>query len=271
MTTRFSRSATSITARMPSIRPPWSGGPSRRIILSATSSRTCSRRSFPLVMKGVKQLKTFGETGFHCLAAARVADRYPREAFACGLRILGEGQLSLTKFLIVTDGNIDVADFPKTLAAYPGTDPMGPDLFVFANVSQDTLDYTGPSVNKGSKAMIMGLGRTKRRELPQAFSGTLPAGCSHPHRLSARHPGCPGNAYPCRSRTGAGTCPIRTALGNGPLSSWSTNRAATCSPAGVSLDLFHPLRTSSGYSRSQPPRCIDSMSAFNHPSSSIAA
>ena len=33
------------------------------------------------------------------------------------------------------------------------------DLFIFANVSQDTLDYTGPSVNKGSKAMIMGSAR----------------------------------------------------------------------------------------------------------------
>ncbi|NNK14994.1 MAG: UbiD family decarboxylase, partial [Desulfofustis sp.] len=66
---------------------------------------------FPLVMKGVRELKTFGETGFHCLAAARVADRYPREAFAAGLRILGEGQLSLTKFLIITDGTPDITDF----------------------------------------------------------------------------------------------------------------------------------------------------------------
>jgi 3-polyprenyl-4-hydroxybenzoate decarboxylase len=54
------------------------------------------------------------------------------------------------------------------------------DLFVFANVSQDTLDYTGPSVNKGSKAMLMGLGREPLRKLPEQFTGTLPAGCSHP-------------------------------------------------------------------------------------------
>ncbi|MDW7772930.1 MAG: UbiD family decarboxylase [Desulfobulbaceae bacterium] len=135
---------------------------------------------FPLVMKGVRQLKTFGETGFHCLAAARVADRYPREAFAAGLRILGEGQLSLTKFLIVTDGEIDVADFPKLWVHVLERIQWDRDLFVFANVSQDTLDYTGPSVNKGSKAMMMGLGKEKKRELPGEYRGTLPAGCSRP-------------------------------------------------------------------------------------------
>ena len=135
---------------------------------------------FPLVMKGVIQLKTYGETGFHCLAAARVTDRYPREAFAAGLRILGEGQLSLTKFLLVTDGSLDVADFPKLWQYILERIHWERDLFVFANVSQDTLDYTGPSVNKGSKAMMLGLGQEKRRELSRNFSGTLPKRCTHP-------------------------------------------------------------------------------------------
>lgn len=135
---------------------------------------------FPLVMKGVRQLKTFGETGFHCLAAARVANRYQREAFAAGLRILGEGQLSLTKFLIITDGDLDIADFGKLWPHVLERIQWDQDLFVFANVSQDTLDYTGPSVNKGSKAMMLGLGREKLRELPRRFSGTLPEDCSKP-------------------------------------------------------------------------------------------
>lgn len=135
---------------------------------------------FPLVMPGVKQLKTFGETGFHCLAAARVENRYPKEAFASGLRILGEGQLSLTKFLLLTDGSIDVEDFPGLWQHILERIQWDQDLFVFANVSQDTLDYTGPSVNKGSKAMMMGLGKEKQRQLPGEFSASLPAGCSKP-------------------------------------------------------------------------------------------
>jgi 4-hydroxybenzoate decarboxylase subunit C len=136
---------------------------------------------FPLVMSSVRQLKTFGETGFHCLAAARVMDRYPREAFGAGLRILGEGQLSLTKFLILTDGDIDVTDFKKLWRHVLERVDWQKDLFVFANVSQDTLDYTGPSVNKGSKAMLMGLGKEPRRELPDTFNGTLPENLSQPN------------------------------------------------------------------------------------------
>lgn len=136
---------------------------------------------FPLVMKGVKELKTFGETGFHCMATARVSNRYPREAFACGLRILGEGQLSLTKFLILTDGDVDITDFRALWTHVLERIQWDQDLFVFANVSQDTLDYTGPSVNKGSKAMMMGLGKEKRRDLPMEFSGTLPSDCCKPN------------------------------------------------------------------------------------------
>jgi 3-polyprenyl-4-hydroxybenzoate decarboxylase len=154
---------------------------------------------FPLVMKGVKSLKTFGETGFHCLAAAKVSNRYPREAFGCGLRILGEGQLSLTKFLIVTDGNIDISDFAQLWTHILERVRWDKDLFVFANVSQDTLDYTGPSVNKGSKAMLLGLGKEKIRDLPKTFSSTLPNSCSHrqvflPGTLVVQ--GCPYEEHP---------------------------------------------------------------------------
>ncbi len=130
---------------------------------------------FPLVMNGVKQLKTFGDTGFHCLAAARIQDRYPREAFAAGLRILGEGQLSLTKFLIITDGDIDITDFPKLWTHILERINWQTDLFIFSNVSQDTLDYTGPKVNKGSKALMMGLGKEACRQLPREFHNELPA------------------------------------------------------------------------------------------------
>ncbi|MEN8140831.1 MAG: UbiD family decarboxylase [Thermodesulfobacteriota bacterium] len=136
---------------------------------------------FPLVMSGVRQLKTYGEAGFHCLAAARVTDRYPREAFASGLRIMGEGQLSLTKFLLLTDGGVDIEDFGALWTHILERVDWSTDLFVFANVSQDTLDYTGPSVNNGSKAMLMGLGREPRNILPREFSGDLPQGCIKCH------------------------------------------------------------------------------------------
>jgi 3-polyprenyl-4-hydroxybenzoate decarboxylase len=96
------------------------------------------------------------------------------------MRILGEGQLSLTKFLIITDGEIDVEDFPTLWEHVLERVNWQTDLFVFDNVSQDTLDYTGPAVNKGSKAVLMGLGKEPLRKLPNEFKGTLPDGCDRP-------------------------------------------------------------------------------------------
>ncbi|HSS51948.1 MAG TPA: UbiD family decarboxylase, partial [Thermoanaerobaculia bacterium] len=48
---------------------------------------------FPLVMPAVEDLWSYGETGYHSLAAAVVKQRYKREAMASAFRILGEGQL----------------------------------------------------------------------------------------------------------------------------------------------------------------------------------
>src|SRR5712672_413045 len=70
---------------------------------------------FPLVMPSVRDLWTYGDTGFHSLCAAVVRERYAREALVSGFRVLGEGQLSLTKFLILTDTPQNLKDFPSLL------------------------------------------------------------------------------------------------------------------------------------------------------------
>ena len=123
---------------------------------------------FPLVMPGVVDLWSYGETGYHSLAAAVVRERYAREAMASAFRILGEGQLSLTKFLLLTDGRVDLRDFRATLEHVLARTRPETDLFVFANLSMDTLDYTGPEVNRGSKGVWLGLGDAVR-ELPREF------------------------------------------------------------------------------------------------------
>ncbi|CAN5349726.1 UbiD family decarboxylase [soil metagenome] len=130
---------------------------------------------FPLVMPSVKSLWSYGETGFHSLAAAVVKDRYPREALQSAFRILGEGQLSLTKFLLLTDTPMDLRQFRPLLEHLLARVNWETDLYVFSNLSMDTLDYTGPEVNKGSKGVIVGLGPAMR-ECPGEFRGELPAG-----------------------------------------------------------------------------------------------
>ncbi len=142
---------------------------------------------FPLVMPGVEALWSYGETGYHSLTAARVKERYAREALVSAFRILGEGQLALTKCLLLTNRPVDLEDFPKTLAHLLERMRPETDLYVFSNTSMDTLDYTGPSVNLGSKAVLLGLGDPVRA-LPRDFQPpTAP-----PRDVSAAIPFCAG-------------------------------------------------------------------------------
>jgi UbiD family decarboxylase len=131
---------------------------------------------FPLVMPAVERLWSYGETGYHSLSAAVVKQRYKRESIASAFRILGEGQLSLTKFLLVTDTAVDLRSFRATLEHVLARTNTETDLYVFSNLSMDTLDYTGPAVNEGSKGVWLGLGDPVR-DLPRQFAAaSLPRG-----------------------------------------------------------------------------------------------
>lgn len=128
---------------------------------------------FPLIMPAVKDLWSYGETGFHSLAAAVVKERYAREALGAGFRILGEGQLSLTKFLLLTDKEQDLRDFKTLFEHILARVNWESDFFIFDRTSFDTLDYASGKINHGSKAMLVGTGEAIR-ELKREFRGDLP-------------------------------------------------------------------------------------------------
>ena len=130
---------------------------------------------FPIVMPAVRDLWSYGETGYHSLAGAVVQERYKREAVGAAFRILGEGQLSLTKFLWVVDQPIDLKDPKEVLTTLLARFRPETDLYVISNLSMDSLDYTGPTVNEGSKGVMLGVGEPWR-ELPRSFSGDVPQG-----------------------------------------------------------------------------------------------
>ena len=140
----------------------------------------------PLAMPGVRDLWSYGETGYHSLAATVVRERYKREAMASAFRVLGEGQLSLTKFLLVVDEPMDLRDFRSVLTHVLERADFRTDLFLLANLSMDSLDYAGPRVNEGGKGVLLGLGPAKR-SLPQAFEGSVPP---EVRRVEVFSPGC---------------------------------------------------------------------------------
>jgi UbiD family decarboxylase len=130
---------------------------------------------FPVVMPQVLDLWSYGETGFHALASAVVQERYARESLQSAFRILGEGQLALTKFLLLVDKRMDLTNFSSVLEYTLERADFRSDLYIFANTSMDTLDYAGPKVNHGSKGVLVGCGE-RVRELPREFNAPLPVG-----------------------------------------------------------------------------------------------
>ncbi|MHB8184354.1 MAG: UbiD family decarboxylase, partial [Candidatus Desulforudaceae bacterium] len=141
---------------------------------------------FPMVMPTVRALWSYGETGFHSLTAAVVRERYSREALGAAFRILGEGQLTLTKFLMLTDSPRNLRDFRGLLEHLLARVRWEQDFFILDNLAMDTLDYSGPAINRGSKAILIGLGNA-RRKLPRVFRGTLPQGVQ---TVNVFCPGC---------------------------------------------------------------------------------
>jgi UbiD family decarboxylase len=142
---------------------------------------------FPVVMPGVKQLWTYGETGFHSLTGAVVRESYYKEAMSHAFRIMGEGQLTLTKFLMVSDVPTDLAHFAPFLENILARFQPERDLLIINDTSMDTLDYTarGP-INKGSKAIMLGVGEVVRA-LPTSWTGGQLTGI---HAAQAYCAGC---------------------------------------------------------------------------------
>ena len=140
---------------------------------------------FPVVMPQVRDLWSYGQTGYHSLSAAVIQERYHREVMMGAFRILGEGQLALTKFLLVVDRPMNIRSFTAVLVYILQRIRWERDVYIFAQLSMDTLDYTGPEVNKGSKGILIGSGE-QIRDLPETIQG------ESPERLQKPRVFCPG-------------------------------------------------------------------------------
>jgi 3-polyprenyl-4-hydroxybenzoate decarboxylase len=124
-----------------------------------------------LMRPAVTDLWSYPESGFHPLAAASVRERYPKEALKHALGILGEGQLSLTKVLIITGTDCDdIRDFRKVSRAVWQHLDAAEGIHLLAPTAQDTLDFTGPAMNTGSRLILLATDRPEgplRREPPK--------------------------------------------------------------------------------------------------------
>ena len=138
----------------------------------------------PSVIPGVHAVHAVDAAGVHPLLLAIASERYvpdatvrrPQEILTIANALLGQGQLSLAKYLLIVARedapSLDIHDIPRFLGHLLERVDWRTDLHFQTQTTIDTLDYSGHGLNQGSKVVIAAAGpsrRTLHTELPAGF------------------------------------------------------------------------------------------------------
>ena len=147
----------------------------------------------PSVFSGVHEVNAVDAAGVHPLLLALGSERYvpyakerqPQEVITCGLSLLGTSQTSLAKYVFICaredDPRLSAHDIPYFIKHLLERANWERDLHFITRVTMDTLDYSGISLNQGSK-LVLSVAGPKLRELGDRLPTTLslPKGFSRP-------------------------------------------------------------------------------------------
>ncbi|MDR1359382.1 MAG: UbiD family decarboxylase [Deltaproteobacteria bacterium] len=146
----------------------------------------------PATFPGVREVHAVDAAGVHPLLLALGSERYvpfaqgriPQELLTCGFALLGGTQTSLSKYLLMAAKEdapaLSTRSVPDFLAHFLARTDFSRDLHFITRTTMDTLDYTGISLNQGSKLLWAAAGRPLRRlsasipldlSLPPGFAG----------------------------------------------------------------------------------------------------
>ncbi len=104
-------------------------------------------------------------------------ERRPQELLTCANALLGQGQLSLAKYLLLIaredDPQLDIHDIAAFFRHLLERIDWQTDLHFQTRTTIDTLDYSGSGLNEGSKVVVAAAGR-KRRSLGVELPTKLP-------------------------------------------------------------------------------------------------
>lgn len=135
----------------------------------------------PTVLPGIKAVNAVDAAGVHPLLLAIGSERYvpyqkttrPQELLTQANAILGQGQMSLAKYLWIMDEACDphlrISDIESFFVRCLERVDWTRDLHFQTRTTIDTLDYSGSGFNEGSKVVIAAAGpaiRTLPTQLP---------------------------------------------------------------------------------------------------------
>ena len=129
----------------------------------------------PTVVPGVHAVHAVDAAGVHPLLLAIGSERYvpyakerrPQELLTHANALLGQGQLSLAKYLLIVakedDPDLDIHDIPAFFRHLLERVDWRTDLHFQTRTTIDTLDYSGTGLNEGSKVVIAAAGPMRRQ------------------------------------------------------------------------------------------------------------
>ena len=147
----------------------------------------------PTVLPGIKAVNAVDASGVHPLLLAIGSERYvpylpttqPQELLTQANAVLGQGQMSLAKYLWIIDQacdpNLSVNDIETFFVRMLERVDWTRDLHFQTRTTIDTLDYSGSGFNEGSKVVIAAVGPAIRKlptEIPSDLQ--LPDGFGDP-------------------------------------------------------------------------------------------
>ncbi len=153
----------------------------------------------PSVFSGVHEVNAVDASGVHPLLLAIGSERYvpyaekrePQEVITCGLSLLGTSQTSLAKYVFICaredDPSLSAHDIPRFFKHILERTNWERDLHFITRTTIDTLDYSGISLNQGSKLVVATAG-PKLKELDDI----LPTNLSLPKGFSRTRVFAPG-------------------------------------------------------------------------------
>ena len=155
----------------------------------------------PSVLPGVRAVHAVDWAGVHPLLFAIGSERYvpyassdrtrPMELLTQANAILGQGQMSLAKYLFITAHDdapsLDINDVGAFLQHVLERFEPARDLHFQTNTTIDTLDYSGTGLNRGSKVVIAARGPARR-----ALARTIDAELSLPSGFGEARIALPG-------------------------------------------------------------------------------
>lgn len=128
----------------------------------------------PTVYHGVHQVHAVDAAGVHPLLLAVGSERYvpfaperqPQELLTCAWSLLGSTQTSLSKYLFIAAREdapeLSAENIPAFFMHMLERMDFSRDIHFITRTTMDTLDYSGISLNQGSKAVFAAAGEKKR-------------------------------------------------------------------------------------------------------------